>query len=713
MARYILLFVYTLLISSCMTLRPDTTGVSNPDYNGRQHVSSPHYVKRPNAFAYIGTLATTAGGVYGMYKLGPVTTQNAEGTQKVDAANIALGALTGFAIGTALQYAAGKNKRVAVEDPKHWLEKADKKLTVYQYNSNSITTIPLANEHKYSIQNLDDLKGYYRTFPYGALKSSLYTQSVNIVKRAELPEVVSMETDKTLIDKAKYAYFDRSQSVDQLIEANARYHNFSFPLETNGIRLTTSYSDAKKMFKLVPGIRDKKGLYISSLSSPYQESEAVDMLQQIGKDNFLLTETDAKNTSNEIQKNILTNIFYVSKPKEFDYAVKIFKKYNFLQFDNKSDFILDYFWKNIYDKYTNGNKILSEFNKAYSYWGLQSLQVSKNDLESFIRKTLILEGQKNIHLVQNGNISTKNDNIEAWKKSIYWDALLIHSSGELKYLEYGLIENQSKFDLPVVVNASADLLNTTTADFWNLFQIREHTAYLGSKSGQFIIPRIKAGGFQAYAILFDFGVQKHATGGNLLGAQIIDEAKLYNRRVELKYIPSEFTSEDIKRQNFWLDILKTGFKQAKTWDPTNWKGGFEYLPENYDMNFQKFIAQWRQNYVDSYGQQTDNSIKIKGDCTVSHTNNDYLTVDILDGGDAFFGAKVDTKTYLASYTTKNGKTKSSKDPLFDSSSDVLGLVLKNDLPVDIYVSYRPNGHKSQKSCRVTLSEVGRYEINIK
>lgn len=590
MSKFTFFFLLITILTSCMTLKPESARVSSPDYNDRQLVSDPHYVKRPNIIAYTGTLATTIGGAYGMYKLGPVTHQNAEGTNKVDAANIALGALTGFALGTAIQYITGKNKRIPIDNSKKWVQKANKNFTVYDYNNNSLTVIPTTNSNKYEVKDLADIKGYYRTFPGGTLKSELFVNSLSVLKRSELPEVIKLETNTGLLDKAKFTYFNRSESVDQLTEAANRFQGFNFSLEPKGIQITQSYSDAIKMLGLVPNLKNKKMLYISSLMTPYAASEAKDMLQKIGKDNFLLEEKDLKNSTPKQQRHTLENIFHAVQPKDMEYGYKILSKYNFLKFNTKKEFAMSFFWNKIYDKYNDGTKIIKEFKGLPNKFDLKKVDISSNDLNRHLVVELDKEARNNIIVNKSGHISTQNEDIDRWKKSAFWDAPIISSTGELKFLLYGTVQNNSKFDLPLSISGQGELYEKVTIDAWNLLKFTEKSAFLGSKQNTFIIPKLKSGDTQVYAILLDYGKQSQAVGMNVLGIQGVAELFLENTQIGVTYALDEFDTKLIKKQNLWLDIMKTGFEKANVSDPFNWSGNFEYLPDSYDKSYQEFMS---------------------------------------------------------------------------------------------------------------------------
>ena len=639
MIKYINISLVIIILSSCMTLQPESLRVSSPDYNDRQIVSNPIYIKRPNIVAYVGTAATTIGGAYGMYKVAPIRQQNAEGNQKVDAANLAFGAIAGFAIGTAIQYISGKNKRIPIGDPQEWIKKADKNLKLYSFTNRDITVIPHNNSNKYSIHDLSDIKGYYRTFPQGLLKSNLYIESINIVKRSELPELITLETNKELTDKVKFSYFNRSETVDELVEAKNRYKGFSFELEPKGIQITKSYKDAIKMFNLVPNLKNKKSLYISSLSYPYTPNEAKDMLQKIGKENFILKEPDLKNTSSTQQRHTIENIFYTVEPEDMEYGYKILSKYNFLNFSTKKDFTMSFFWDKIYAKYTNGNRIIQEFTELGKKFSLKSIDLNQVDLNDFVINEMEEEARKNIIVIENDNISTKSDYIDSWKNSAYWDALLISSTGELKYLEYGILQNKSKFDLPVKVSASADLGSVTSYDFLNLVKAQEKAIFRGKSENEFYIPLLKSGEKQVFSILLDYGFRQQATGVNLLGLQAISELKLFNRKIELSYVPSSFTSAQIKKQNLWLDMLKSGMSKTKVIDPTNWSGAFEYIPQNYNMTWRKFVDQWKHNLAEAWSntsstsnssnydsQNAEKQEKMIEDC-INQKDNELVPVD--------------------------------------------------------------------------------------
>ena len=344
------------------------------------------------------------------------------------------------------------------------------------------------------------------------------------------------------------------------------------------------------MLNLVPKIKNKKGLYISSLLSPYVASEAKDMLQKIGKDNFLLEEADLKNTTSKQNRHTLENIFYAVQPKDNEYGYKILSKYNFLKFNNKKEFAMSFFWNKIYDKYDDGTKIIKEFKGLPNKFDLKKIDISFNDLNKHLEVELDKEARKNIVVNKSGQISTQNENVEKWKKSAFWDAPLIASTGELKYMLYGTVQNKSKFDLPLSISGKGDLFEKITIDAWNLLKFTEKTAYLGSKQNKFIIPKIKSGDTQVYAILLDYGRQSQAAGLNFLGVQGVAELFLDKTQIDVTYALDDFDSKLIKKQNLWLDIMKTGFEKAKVSDPFNWSGNFEYLPDSYDNSYKDFMS---------------------------------------------------------------------------------------------------------------------------
>lgn len=111
--------------------------------------------------------------------------------------------------------------------------------------------------------------------------------------------------------------------------------------------------------------------------------------------------------------------------------------------------------------------------------------------------------------------------------------------------------------------------------------------------------------------------------------------------------------------------------------------------------------------ISSDMENSNNGFKKSGDCSIFKTDQGYTTVSVWNGGDALTGANVDNGTYFIEYKSKH-RTKSSRDPFNDSSSEVLFSIDENELPLTVNISYSYKNKRN--SCFVEIFNPGNYNI---
>ncbi|HPT30909.1 MAG TPA: hypothetical protein PLW67_03675, partial [Prolixibacteraceae bacterium] len=113
------------LLSGCITLKPDSSIVSDPDYNQRREIGNLHYDKKPGLAGYSAMGASTIAGGLAGYSADLIKYHKGTEIKSFKAGNALLGAAIGFSTSYFINRSLGWGKVVKVYDAQEWLRKAN------------------------------------------------------------------------------------------------------------------------------------------------------------------------------------------------------------------------------------------------------------------------------------------------------------------------------------------------------------------------------------------------------------------------------------------------------------------------------------------------------------------------------------------------------------------------------------------------------------
>lgn len=711
MKRILIYISIGLLLQSCLTNKPDSRSVSNPDYNGRVLINDPHYVKKTNAIGHTVVAASTVGGALAVKQMGLIQKQNGDITTSNDAANLALGAVIGFSTSILGNYLMGKNKKVSFDNSRNWLNSANRKYTYYSDASGTaFYAIPRKSEFSYNCKDFDDFKGFHNAFPNSSNKDKVYSQALSNVARTEIPFLLQIDKKTPFATETKLRYYEMSNSVSELIEATELYPNVKFDKIDKGLQLTRSYSDLDLMVKNFPST-PRRALFINSLKTKYKDREVLLLKKQLSEDHYLLNEYDFRKKSEVYQKHYHDFVVKLYNPNNLNEYGQLFARYNWLNYNGYSDFVLIHVWDYLDNKYYNGNSMLSEYGKFSTIH--QELNIPKSIFKSYLSQKLQDEVDKHVQLVSANTLDTRNRNFERWEKSIMWDAPYISSYGDIKFLYYGEVTNSSKFDLPVKLRFGSTLVHEASVDFFNLLEAVMDKTVVEVKEQDFQIPLIKRNETQPFAVLFDFGKGNQAEGLNFLGVQGKLELKLESISVEKSIYTNPISAIKREEQQYWMRMVNGGLPSNPIKDIGLW-GSTNYEPDSYDESWEEFkrdIAEAAIAALNDPGSSNETYEIIAGEDNM-HINIEPLgnncPVSVIDGG--FLWSNVNTENYKVSFTPLNSVARSYKKTFSSPSKDHYCETIPEIWPLRVSISYIKNYEK--KYCELILRQPLKYTINI-
>lgn len=222
--KYFILACSILFLGSCNTMKPIYKDISNPDYNSRSTVSGAGYIKNSNALGITFQVAGPIAGAYLGYKSDLIVKQNEDSKTAIPLANAAIGAAVGYSIPFMMNLIGGKNKKTDALDREKWIKnKFPGYLVLDQTSVLEFSIIPKGIENKFLVKNIQDVRDFVYLFPKSKFNDDVAEQAIKILPRYNLPELIETIKNPQQIKKSKVKYYNLSNSVAQLKEANSRY----------------------------------------------------------------------------------------------------------------------------------------------------------------------------------------------------------------------------------------------------------------------------------------------------------------------------------------------------------------------------------------------------------------------------------------------------------------------------------------------------------
>jgi hypothetical protein len=657
------------VFSGCVTLKPDSFGVSKPDYNQRVVIQDAHFDQVLSPAGYGSFAAATLAGGYAGYR-SDLIRYNSGGDQKVfKAGNALVGAALGFSATYFVNRALGWGKTKYVPDQDLWIRKTDNKYirvkTVDATPSKAMAefvVIPKSAVSDYTIKDLTDARTYKGTFPRSAYVDQVFKTGVENLWRSDLPELIELFPESKNLPQAKIKYVQTSLNYSDICQGMEKYPGLDYDFEPYFLKLIRNTENGIEFKNRFSASENFKKAYFNSYLTQAQSLDDFKLLDRnyqpiLGS----ITKETILQEPDEIRRNLFDRKF---KEEKFSDATKIddfYRQFSWLDYMEKGpDLVSNYF--QVADKmYEDGDFVL---------WMLRQLPdrqkhpflpvVSKSVVESFIGKKLAEEVKSKVRIVSDYYTSNTNPEWEKWKSNNTYTAGLVAEKGAL-FLLYGQIENSGKYSVPVKVSAKADLFYTGemqgTGPFTNfmigaaklLSGVKNITWPAGSQSGEYLIPALPARSRSSYSILLNFESNHKNLGINFYDLiKYEQEADLKSTDLQLYYLDYTPSASLLNLQMATQNMVKNGLPKGITVDllrgeelkDQKWREDWQEILEaryrrqrEYDQRRNMAVATGRCWEFEESEEITYRGEKYMANVYKDLVNNRYVTVFFFPGDD--------------------------------------------------------------------------------
>lgn len=233
------------LFPACVVKKPDSGRISGLDYNKRVTVYDAHYRKKPTVFGISFVVAGTAAGGYLGYQSNLIGYQDGPDRKFVQPANAVIGALIGYSLTNLCNYALGQNKTYPVTDVRKWAKDANKNYLLLSQSGSSFTLMHNSAESSFLVKNIQDARDFRTCFPNSSYSNSIALQGTSVVKREELPELLSLFPGNAGASDMKSGFLAQSTSLGQCIEAKNKYPELSAEAERKASGYVSTLDDLR------------------------------------------------------------------------------------------------------------------------------------------------------------------------------------------------------------------------------------------------------------------------------------------------------------------------------------------------------------------------------------------------------------------------------------------------------------------------------------
>lgn len=566
-----LIMIFTFI--SCVTYKADSLSVSTPDYNQRVQVSTPHYDGVLNTIGVASIASTTIAGGYLGYQ-SDLIKYNSGGEQATSRiGNALIGASIGFGTSYLMNRLFGWGKSKPVYDAQEWVYKANKNMILISETSNGLYLIPKNADQNYQIKNIADAKEFKSVFNNSTNQDSVFKTGIVNCKRNELPELIDLYPSTPSLISAKDKYIISSPTYSEIVNAVTRYSEVKKDYELNFLNLVAKSTDAIDFKTRYNNSTNLKRAYFNAYKTDNQQKESIVNLNNAYLNSFDFKFQDLKNETAVIQRNFTNSQYLLSDSKTIYDLITIYNRFTFLNFQERNiDFLNSTF--NFFNKtIENGNEVLWNFKRLSNKEIYPTLTVNKNDIEGVVNQRLTEELTKNVFIISQKQLSNANPEWERWKKSNY-TAGLVGEKGAM-FIMYGEIRNNSKFDIPIELTATAGLkYDIDLGSVARSLGITVTKPVPGTQTSTFYVPSFPSKSTGAYAIRLDFKDNYQRGGINIFDiGKILIEAKLIDVNLSAKYSLTAVSipNSTIERQKEIQKFVVNGIPNGNLGDL--WRGG--------------------------------------------------------------------------------------------------------------------------------------------
>ncbi len=245
-----------LINKSCVVVRPDALMVSESDYNQRKTVSYAHYDRVLNktgvASVAVGTATgATLGALSNMF-----TYYNGQEKKTLRIAGAALGGTIGFFTSSYINQIAGFGLSEKSYNPQIWIDEVNKDFIIIDDSDpQKFRVIHKSAEDNFQIKNMQDVWDFSIAFPNSEKNNDIIILANKIVKRDEIPKLISIyskDVDYPAIKDVKFNYLKQSNTTALCMEAKNKYPILDKEAEKKSWTLINNINDLKTFKRNYP-----------------------------------------------------------------------------------------------------------------------------------------------------------------------------------------------------------------------------------------------------------------------------------------------------------------------------------------------------------------------------------------------------------------------------------------------------------------------------
>jgi len=607
--------VIAILTTSCATLQPTASYISDADYNQRIIVENPQYKKKRSAIGYVFEFGMpVVGGVAG-YIVDPYIKQTADGQESSHVGSVLLGALVGTGISYVSNVVGKYGSLKSADNKQAWVNKAfgDKYLLLNASDSR-IRIINTVAEQNYIVKNIGDVEDFAKAFPNSLNSEKIVVKALSELRRNDLPHVLELYPNTEHAQKLKNRYINESPTFEELTEALKKYPKPDSEVEGLYASVVSTPQNAIDFHSKYPNSKMNKTVVINAFRTTASTADVRKLSTTYGK-TFNLTQTDLSRASDKIRENYYIGIRDMGTYKNMSQLDAFNNKYAWLTFKNKKRELANKAWKLANSLYPKGRDVIAQAGKIVTQSYAKKAGLDGNYFNGFVND-MLKEEIKNVSIVSTEWQSSTSEEYERWKKSIY-AAGIVKKEGGLQFLIYGQVKNPTKFDMPVELIVTADCIYKVSIVDEGL--IGKGLNFLGKLTGtpmpeknigrltitDYTMPSLMAGQTMPYAILLAIGEEQ--TGVREAGINFADlfkatsEVRLNNIQITPVITDRKPTKEQLTKQNEWLKMAVNGMPNVKAVD---WFRNQEYHQSSWDAEWARILRESKnRSYSSSYSSR--------------------------------------------------------------------------------------------------------------
>lgn len=619
-------WLLAIMLTSCVSNKPIASSVGAPDYNQRIIVYDPQYKKKHNAIGLVFDVSAPIAGAVAGYSYNPFVRQTEEGQKSVPAGGVALGSLVGLGAAYASHAIWRYGNIVSVKNEREWIKKAFGSNYYLLDSGNKWFKIINKNAEKnYTVKNLSDVSDFAKVFPASIYYEQVVEQALLTLNRDDMPHVLELFPQTANAQKLKDRYIKESPTYQQLIYALQKYPKQASEVEELFAKLVRTPMDALDFHQRYPfSSFDKKVIINAFQTDPIVND--VNKLKAAYGDTFYLSQSDLSNASDLVRRNYYVGVRDITNFTNMSQLDSFNEKYSWLTFKDKKYEIASKAWTLADRLYSKGGDVIAQVGNIVGKSYARNVGLDATYYSSFVNEMLKQQYDK-VRVISTNAISSSSEEFERWRKSVY-SAGIVRTDENLKFLVYGEIRNDSKYEFPVALRVYSDVYQVRTTERGGAFGrvinafVPNSTSVqsmqlLGSLlSREYIIPCVLSGQTMPYAILIEVKDDSfNTTGINVIEmVKISWQVYLQNTTVRVEKCDKDATQEQLSEQNAWLQMAKNGLPDAKIVDMLR---NQEYKQSTWDAQWSKILEDARK-----YASSSSSSTRRKKDYE-SNSDDDY------------------------------------------------------------------------------------------